>query len=376
MRILIVNRFMPPDEAPTSVLAGELAEHLQQSGHEVECIASSTDYRGGKRSGLLRIAGEMVSHLQLMYKMLTARRADLLLCLSSPTCLAVTAAIAATIRRTRFAHWAMDVYPEVAVRLGEINEGGIAHCVTEKLMNWAYRRTDVLVALDEDMQQLLASKGHVASVCRPWTPLALQWPETDDCERDLTQPLRWVYSGNLGRAHEWESLLDAQKILEDECPGEFELIFQGGGANRLSAQARASELTLQHCRWNDYAPKDALLTSLFEADVLVATQNPATQGLLWPSKLAVMRHVPRPILWVGPKVSAVTNELSSRPLTEAIEIGPHAARRTADWLKSLRISAAASQTTHDGGSNRVEYTPPRPQTLQQPIASLEEILLN
>jgi colanic acid biosynthesis glycosyl transferase WcaI len=302
--------------------------------------------------------------------MLTARKADLLLCLSSPTCLAVTAALAACIRRQRFAHWAMDVYPEVAVRLSEIREGSLIHRVTQTLMYWAYDRADVLVALDEDMRALFEKSGHTAAVCRPWTPLALQWPDEDSAlaenRSSPSRPLRWVYSGNLGRAHEWEALLDAQKLLEGEAPGEFELIFQGGGASRQPAQARAIELNLQHCQWSDYAPKEALLESLFAADVLVATQNPATQGLLWPSKLAVIRHVPRPILWVGPPDSAVTAELSSRPVTAAISVSPGTARTIADWLLSLKRTPGPTAVPN--------YFPPSPASLQQPIASLEEVL--
>lgn len=371
MRILIVNRFMPPDEAPTSVLAEELAEHLRQSGHAVECVASSTNYRSGKRSGMHRIAGELLSHLTLFFKMLTVGRSDLLLCLSSPTCLAVTAALAATLRREKFAHWAMDVYPEIAVKLGEIREGGLVHRVTEKLMNWAYSRADVLVALDEDMQQLFKEKGHAAEVCRPWTPLTLQWPG-NDCPRLEGQPLRWVYSGNLGRAHEWQTLLNAQLILEQECEDEFELIFQGGGANRKPAQEHAKAIALRNCKWVDYTPKDELLSSLFEADVLVATQNPATKGLLWPSKLAVMRHVPRPILWVGPSQSAVSSELSHRPATATIEINTNAPREIADWLKSLKATNSAGRAD----SIPSNYSPPERQALHQPIASLEEILVN
>ncbi|MEZ5326129.1 MAG: glycosyltransferase [Verrucomicrobiales bacterium] len=370
MRILIVNRFMPPDEAPTSVLAGELAEHLRQSGHEVECIASSSDYRSGKAKGgsLHRAAGELMSHLVLLAKMLVAPKADLLLCLSSPTCLAVTAALAACLRRQRFAHWAMDVYPEVAVRLGEIKEGGMVHRITRTLMHWAYSRADVLVALDEDMQALFEKNGHTAAVCRPWTPLALQWPSEDsNIARDNPdRPLRWVYSGNLGRAHEWAALLEAQKLLETEAPGEFELVFQGGGANRQPARLRAEELDLKNCQWADYAPKEALLGSLFSADVLVATQNPVTQGLLWPSKLAVMRHIPRPILWIGPENSAVTAELANRPSTAAISVGPHAARQVADWLMSMRQAQGARQ---------LKYSPPSLAELRRSIDSLEEILI-
>ena len=262
----------------------------------------------------------------------------------------------------------MDVYPEVAVRLGEIREGSLIHRAIQNLMHWSYGQADVLVALDEDMQALFEKSGHAAAVCRPWTPLTLQWPTEDSTPaEDLPgRPLRWVYSGNLGRAHEWEALLDAQKLLEGEAPDEFELVFQGGGASRQPAQARAIALSLQHCQWSGYAPKEALLDSLFAADVLVATQNPATQGLLWPSKLAVMRHVPRPILWVGPQESAVTAELSSRPATATISVDPNAARNIANWLISLKRSQSSTALPN--------YSPPSPASLQQPIASLEEIL--
>ena len=367
MRILIVNRFMPPDEAPTAVLAGELAQHLRTSGHEVACVASSANYRTKGRFKLPRAFEELVSHIILFAKMVFTPKADLLICLSSPTCLAVTAALASKLRHKKFAHWAMDVYPDVAVQLGEIRDGGVMHRVTRALMHWAYGKADTLVALDEDMQSLFAMEGHHSSVCGPWTPLGLDWPEKDSEAGAPDKPIRWVYSGNLGRAHEWRSLLEAQKLLESECPGAFELVFQGGGASQPAAKSYADELDLQACQWVGYAPKEGLLESLFDADVLVATQTPSTKGLLWPSKLAVVRHVPRPILWVGPIQSAVSSELSSRPLTATIGISPtpkKTARAIADWL--LEIWGLPER--------RIPYAPPTDEALQLPIDSLQHLL--
>ena len=368
MRIAIVNRFMPPDESPTAVLAGELAEYLASRGHVVEKISSSGGYRKvtkGNR-GLGRAAGELKSHASLLWKMLRTRNPDLIICLSSPTCLAVTAALVAMVRRTRLAHWAMDVYPELAAELGEIKRGGFIHGVTGALMNAAYRRTSPLVALDEDMQQLFAKKGFDAGVCRPWAPLGLKWPEKDpraELANGERVTIRWVYSGNLGRAHEWEALLLAQQRLENTAPGRFKLVFQGGGASRKAARQRAVDLGLRDCEWTDYVPKEELLNSLFQADVLVATQNPVTKGMLWPSKLAVMKKVPRPILWVGPDTSAVADELRSRPLTATVPIDESAPERIAEWLQALP------------SNSRYPYAPPHPSEGQEAIKALEEILI-
>ena len=332
MRIAIVNQFAPPDEAPTGVLAGDLAEHLRSGGHEVRVIACDAGYRSRRPSGARRLLHELRAHISLFWKSLFFRRADVLIALSSPACLAATVAFAARLKRCRFVHWAMDVYPEVAVALDEIKPNGMVHKFSGWAMRRAYRRSDPLVALTPAMAEAL---GQPAEVCPPWAPANLKWPASTSSP---STPFTWLYSGNLGRAHVFRPLLLAQKILEDAgCPAA--LVFQGGGHSIPEARAFAEELGLTRCEFRDYAPRDQLLASLFDANVLIATQSPETAGLLWPSKLAVMKHVPRPALWIG----------REEPSIPAAHFETDDADGIADWIQR-QVS----------DPNPPEYIPPSP----------------
>ena len=71
---------------------------------------------------------------------------------------------------------------------------------------------------------------------------------------------------------------------------------------------------------------------LFAANMLVATQREVTRGLLWPSKLAVLKHVPRPLLWIGPKAGSIAKTLKRLP--NAGIFGADEPREIASWIKS------------------------------------------
>jgi hypothetical protein len=145
----------------------------------------------------------------------------------------------------------------------------------------------------------------------------------------------WVYSGNLGRAHEWRTLLDAQRAVE-EAGGEWRLLFQGGGPSWPAAKETAEGLGLKRCDWRAYVAEDELPASLLAADVLVVTQKPETCGLLWPSKLALVTSLPRAILWVGPTDRAIARELKGMP--QAGVFAPGDADGVAKWLEGRGLN--------------------------------------
>jgi len=234
----------------------------------------------------------------------------------------------------------MDLYPEVAVALGEVADGSWLHRLTESMMGQAYRACDLVVALDPEMAERIARYKVTCLIHPPWPPdLAAQLPATEKLdpphpENQTTKPFHWIYSGNLGRAHEWETLLEAQRLLEDRgLP--IQLIFQGGGPERSKAEARAREMGLLSCLWCPYAPGDQLLHSLLTADALIVTQKPATQGCLWPSKLALALLLERPIIWVGCGRGGVATLLRERG---HIAVEPGHATELADALEKLSVA--------------------------------------
>lgn len=303
MRVLFINKFIPPDPAPTAVLIDAVARTARDAGWEVAFAGSSATYRDRRPTGWRRWLHEGSWNLRILCQGLTCPRPDLIVCLTDPPGSLVAAAVVASLRRAKLAHWAMDVYPEIAVALGELRAESAVHRAVRCVTQWARQKCDAIACLDDDMVDAMGLRGDSrAFISTPWPPAGLAVPQSIPAPDRST--VRWLYSGNLGRAHDFATLLRAQRRLED-ADAPFELVFQGGGAQRDAAMRMAGELRLERCRWHDYAPEETLLASLLEAHVLVATQKPETRGLLWPSKLAPMLRLPRAIAWIGPTEGAV-----------------------------------------------------------------------
>lgn len=344
MRILFLNQYFPPDPAPTGILLHELGEYLKSQGHEVEFVCSAQDYRSAKKNRK-RLVREFLALGSIFLKGWKAQRPDVVFSASSPPCLLVVATLLAARHRAKSVHWLMDMYPELAVGLGEVKAGFVSGMIG-RLMGWAYRRADLVVGLDDDMAQRLKKYGVEAEIIPPWV---LQSFTPPPAPVEPAPEWMWMYSGNLGRAHEWETLLQAQALLEERglpC----RLLFQGGGPSWPLAQARATELKLRQCDWRGYAAEVELQASLLRSRVLAITQKPETQGLLWPSKLSLATTLPRPILWVGPVDGAIARKLSK--LAHAGIFAPGHAAQVADWLQGVYQAGAMGSKTGDAGANR------------------------
>lgn len=324
MRVLFLNQYFPPDPAPTGSLFSEIGDRLAAAGHTIDRVGASQSYDAQRHRR--RIVRELSALGSIFSAGLHTPHPDVIVAGSSPPCLPVVAAALAKRHGARLVLWAMDLYPELAIALGEIGEG-IVSCATGALMRRAYRLGEV-VAVDEDMRVFLLNKGFESTVIAPWVPGVDEWEPAESVPGPVFQ---WLYSGNLGRAHEWETLLESQAILEKRgCPAR--LVFQGGGASWSPAQQRAAELNLAGCEFRPYAPKERLVETLLESRVLVASQRNQARGLLWPSKLALLRRVSRPLLWIGAADGAISRELRDRPDTACFQ--PGEADGIADWLES------------------------------------------
>ncbi len=311
MKILLINQFIPPDPAPTSRLLEDLAAELRTRGHDVFLLGGRSDYRGSKTLLGSRLLRELLSLAQLFLKGCLHTGCDRLVCMSSPPMLpAVALALRLRHRRAKLVQWAMDLYPDIAVALGEIRAGSAVERLASSLMAAAYRSSSQIIVLDQDMAARVARHGVACSAVPPW-PRPLPPASRSGGTGSATAgggAFTWLYSGNLGRAHEWRTILLAQRILEMEGGG-FRLVFQGGGAEREPAQRFASEIGLGQCEWLPYVPEEDLVDSLLGAGCLVASMRPEAQGCLWPSKLSLGVLLGRPILWIGTTSGSIADFL-------------------------------------------------------------------
>ncbi len=347
MRIAIINQTFHPDVAATGQLMWDLARHLDASGHDVTAITSRQLYgtdklhaqamethgriaihrlRGtafGKKNIVGRLSDFGTFYLVAFWHLLRtgADGADVALVLTSPPLIGVVAALAGKCRRLLgrkspvLVQHVMDLYPEALSAHGMMQRGHPLY----KLFHWAnglsLAACHSVVALGEDMKDLILSKypGRLDAgqlqVVQPWSEGdQLQPLPPSQCtlrrELGLEDSFNLVYSGNLGLAHDVETMVGA--IEQSKGDGSLKWIFIGSGKNLEKLKARAEAEKWPHVRFLPFAPREQLCQSLHIADVHLVTQLPQWTGIVVPSKQFGIMAVGKPTLMVGPPGAEVS----------------------------------------------------------------------
>jgi glycosyltransferase involved in cell wall biosynthesis len=105
------------------------------------------------------------------------------------------------------------------------------------------------------------------------------------------------YSGNFGRAHEFETLLGAAKLLRTD-PG-MAFLMTGAGARAGNLQQAVQREGLTSFVFQDYQPPQMLSDSMAASDVHLVSLLPSLEGLIVPSKVYGILAAGRPTVFVG-----------------------------------------------------------------------------
>lgn len=329
-KVIFVNRFFWPDHSATSQILTDLAIHLARRGVDVVVVCSSQLYgdpsarlsrfeqtRGVKihrasttRFGRGNLLGRMVDYVSFylcagwMLFRLTAK-GDAIIAKTDPPLLSVVAMIVAKLRGARLINWLQDVFPEVASALGMKVAKGFAGKAIAKVRDQSLRAASWNVVLGDRMADLLIRRGiaeDAVKVIPNWTddeaivpvgksenPLVAEW--------GLLGKFVVGYSGNLGRAHEFETILGAAAALKGE-PG-IVFLFIGAGAQLAPVKEAVAERGLSNVRFKPYQPREMLVYSLGVSDLHLVALQPSLEGLIVPSKYYGIAAAGRPVAFIG-----------------------------------------------------------------------------
>lgn len=360
-RLVFVNRFFFPDEAATSQLLSDLAFAIADSGRRVVVVTSSQRYRDGDRllaaetirgvevrrlwtprrgrASLARRAMQYIAfYLGSSWHLLRMlRRGDILVVLTDPPALSVPAAAVASIRGALLVNWLQDVFPEVATHLGVRIPG---RRLIAGARNWSLRRARANVVLSPGMGQRIAGSGADPArlrVIENWTDdetIRPAQPHASLLRSQWTLEDRFVveYSGNMGRAHEFGTLLGAAELLRDETGIVFLLI--GEGHALASIRARVAELALTNVAIKPPQPRERLADVLAVGDVHLVSLQPSMEGLVVPSKYYGVLAAGRPVIYVGDPEGDLAREIVRCDCGRVV--APGDAVELARQLRSLR----------------------------------------
>lgn len=296
----------------------DLAFHLASRGFDVGVITSRQRYDDPRarlpesdiaqgvrirrvwstRFGRGGLVGRAIDYLSFyasaFFAMLRSRRKSVFIAMTDPPLISVVAAIAAP----RVVNWVQDLFPEVAESLGIR-----APRILRTLRDWSLRRARANVVLGD----LMAARVPKARIIHNWADAALTPMPRPDTAAFLVG-----YSGNLGRAHEFETILGAMRVLPD-----VRFVFTGGGAQFEAVKKAAGA----NAEFRSYVPREQLSQSLSSVDAHLVSLQPALEGLIVPSKFYGILAVARPVIFIGARDGELARIINAHRCGVVVEPG-------------------------------------------------------
>lgn len=331
--ILFVNQHYYPDFASTGQHLTDLAEHLAASGYDVSVLCSRAKYLAGdlgvpkqevhngvrihrvtgtsfgRGSHLGRIMDYASFYGQAILSLLSTRRYDYVVTLTTPPLLSFLGGVLKKMRGQKYGIWSMDLHPDAEVAAGMLQPGSSLAKVLHALNNFGYRNADFVVDLGTYMKRRLEAKGvrhdrlhtipvwskkdEIEPLPHDENPLLDAWGLRDKCVV--------MYSGNAGLAHRFDEVLEAMRLLKDH-PDLF-FLFIGAGPRRQAIEDFAARHGIENFRYLDYLPREQLRYSLSSASIHLLTLRSDMAGIAVPGKLYGIMAAGRPVAMVGPEAS-------------------------------------------------------------------------
>ena len=349
MKLVFVNRFFYPDVSATSQMLSDAAFYLAGKGHEIHVVTSRLSYEGDARLdareevngvqihrlwttsfGRGKMIGRAIDYVSFYFSVFffllqILESGDQVVAKTDPPLVSIPVGAAARIRGARHVNWLQDIFPEVAVELGMQIPGFVVSILTW-LRNRSLLQADQNIVIGELMRNRILKQGVYtdnATVVPNWADGTAVVPRT------TKNPLRekWQlegkfvvgYSGNLGRAHEIETLLGAIRQLSSDTSVVF--LFIGGGALLGELKTRLGEPGMSNCLFQPYQSRQQLPLSLTLPDVHLVILKPELEGLIVPSKIYGVMSAGKPMLYIGDKEGEVASLVLEHGIGEVVAEG-------------------------------------------------------
>ena len=326
IRLSIITQFYPPDYAATGQLIEELAVQLGQLGLPVQVFTGQPGYafhnesapkieqlegvtiRRSRSTRLWskRIRGKALNGVLFclrsgLHLLRNRSRGDVLLLTTAPPFLPILGYFANKIFGIPYVCLLYDLYPDVAVELNVVSKQHWLVRLWDSVNCRIWKQAQQIIVLSPTMKNRVVAKcpeiTDKVAVIHNWAdpnwivPIAKHhnWFAK---EFNLVDKFTVLYSGNMGRCHDMNTILEAVKLLKAE-PIEF--VFIGNGAKRKAFRAEADDLGLDNCQFLPYQNKENLPYSLTACDLSLVSVSPGMEGLVAPSKLYAALAAGRPV---------------------------------------------------------------------------------
>lgn len=324
MQIRFFNTFEPVTDIYRHIVPA-----IVQRGASASVYISRCDYRDGRRrledvvTGpaivVRRMLGPSGWAKSRMHKAIAAigyalhasvaslfgGHADTNVFLTQPPLFSVWGVLLKKLRGQRLVLILMDLYPDVLYASGKSRPNSIFGRILTRVSRLAWRHADDIIVIGRCTRDVVLEAGIPADrihIIPNWvdidaiTPLA---HEDNPMRAELGLGGKFVvlYSGNMGEAHQFDTILQCARSLRSVDSLRFVLI--GWGARRADVEQRIIDWELTNTILLDPQPEEKMRYSQSLGDIHFVSLRPGFTGMMVPSKTYGAFAAGRPVLYEG-----------------------------------------------------------------------------
>jgi glycosyltransferase involved in cell wall biosynthesis len=355
--VTILTQYFYPHHGATSQLMTDLAKGLSQHDYTVniftETQSKETTLESCSQININRafspiksstsIFSKIISSIffligALWYVIFSIPSNTPLLIASNPPYAGILGILFNIVHRGKYYFLLQDIFPESAAMSGIMKQNSILYQFFSKLIYLTYKYSEYIIVLSTSMQEFLERKypdlKPKIKVIENWAiediPVVSKPANNFAQQYELDEIFTVLYSGNLGRLHDIETITEAAKILKDE-PIKF--VFIGEGAKTKIVKQAIDNYQLKNILLLPYQPRELLPLSLTACDISLVSLIPGAESIVAPSKLYGMLSAGRGIISIS-----VPNSYIDKLLTNSgcgVNVPPDDPQQLADIIRQL-----------------------------------------
>ena len=262
-----------------------------------------------EKAGLTKLSSSAKRLNQILYMMAASAKilfspAKLHVLVTQPPLYVIISAWLCRLRGVPYIVHVMDHYPGLVGALGYLDMDGWLYEFLDKRMDRALQKADKVIHLGACMKAMLVDKGVPADRLHKVINVPTVKQELAEIDflksRGLDEKFTIIYAGNMGIAHEFDTLLDTARQLAS-THSDIHFILLGKGHRRGEVEAFLEE----HQPTNvtplfGFLEQDDFTAVMQQTDLHVITLRDSFNGLLMPSKLYSTLALGQPVLFEGP----------------------------------------------------------------------------
>ena len=343
LKVTLLNEFFYPDnEGGSGFTTAYYAKKLAQDyGVQITTITSSYAYRDeslrysryeewlgikihrvispnwGRLKSVKRLIGNIILTFATAWRGIRLPKADVTLVVTNPMVLPLAAKIIYLVRGTPYVYMIYDLEPDRIVALGvKSADSRFVKLFSKMQTGWLHKAARV-IAIGRCMREKLVT-GYdlnpkmidVVEIGADPKAVVRQGRETNFRKKHGIDGFIVMYSGNMGRYHDFDTLLGAaEQLLHTDPDVHFALI--GRGAKLEHIKTQIAERNLTNVKLYGFVPEEEFSDMLASADMSMVTVEQGMEGICVPGKFYAFLSSGRPILaLMGPEseVSMVVEE--------------------------------------------------------------------